>query len=130
MCQYGYQQYKRVKQRELLAFLDEHQPHVVAIQETKIDSSFTTSELFLESCAYSVYRKDLNLHGGGVMLLVHKDSEYMTITDWIITLESVWVKVFVNNTSHYVASWYRHTNGTSEHFRLFRDQLEENKEYA
>ena len=43
------------------------------IQETKIDSSVATSELFPETCPYSVYRKDRNIHGSGVMLLVHKD---------------------------------------------------------
>ena len=59
----------RGKTLELLAFLDFHQPHTVAIQETKIDSSVATSELFPETCPYSVYRKDRNLHGGGVMLL-------------------------------------------------------------
>ena len=48
----------RSKKLELLAFIDFHQPHVVAIQETKIDSSIATSELFLETCPYSVYRKD------------------------------------------------------------------------
>ena len=58
----------RGKKLELLAFLDFHQPHVVAIQETKIDSSIATSELFPETCPFSVYRKDRNLHGGGVML--------------------------------------------------------------
>ena len=63
----------RGKKLDLLAFLDFHQPHVVAIQETKIDSSNATSELFPETCPYSVYRKDRNIHGGGVMLLVHKD---------------------------------------------------------
>ena len=35
----------RGKKLELLAFLDFHQPHVVAIQETKIESSVATSEL-------------------------------------------------------------------------------------
>ena len=44
------------KKLELLAFLHFHQPHV-AIQETKIDSSVATSELFPETCPYSVYRK-------------------------------------------------------------------------
>ena len=59
----------RGKKLELLTFLDFHQPHVVAIQETKIDSSVATSRLFPETCPYSVYRKDRNIHGGGVMLL-------------------------------------------------------------
>ena len=45
----------RGKNLELLAFLGFHQPHVVAIQETKIDSSIATSELFPETCPYSVH---------------------------------------------------------------------------
>ena len=36
----------RGKKLELLAFLDFHQPQIVAIQETKIDCSISTSELF------------------------------------------------------------------------------------
>ena len=46
-----------------------------------IDSSIETSELFPETCPYSVYRKDRNIHGGGVMLLVHKDISHMPITE-------------------------------------------------
>ena len=76
------------KKTELLAFLDVHQPQVVAIQETKIDSSVTTSELFSDTCQYSVYIKDRNLHG--VMLLVHKDIQHMPITELEINSESVW----------------------------------------
>ena len=48
----------------LLVFLDVHRHHVVAIQETKMQ---------LQNCAYSVHRKYQNLHGGGVLILVHKD---------------------------------------------------------
>ena len=82
----------RGKKLELLAFLDFHQPHVVAIQETKIDSSVATSELFPETCPYSVYRKDRNIHGGGVMLLVHKDISHMPITELENDSESIWVQ--------------------------------------
>ena len=96
----------RGKKLELLAFLDFHQPHVVAIQETKIDSSIATSELFPETCPDTVYRKDRNIHGGGVILLVHKDISHMPITELENYFESCWVKVFANKTSHFVASWY------------------------
>ena len=96
----------------------------MAIQETKIDSSIATSELFPETCPYNVYRKDRNLHGGGVMLLVHKDISHMPIKELVNNSESVWVKVFANKTSHYVASWYRQPGSTSEDFQLFRDQLD------
>ena len=114
----------RGKKLELLAFLDFHQPHVVAIQETKIDSSIATSELFPETCPYSVYRKDRNIHGGGVMLLVHKDISHMPITELENDSESIWVKVFANKTSHFVANWYQPPSSTSEEFQLFREQLD------
>ena len=114
----------RGKKLELLAFLDFHQPHVVAIQETKIDSSIATSELFPETCPYSEYRKDRNIHGGGVMLLVHKDISHMHITELENDSKSFWVKVFANETSHFVASWYRPPGSTNEKFQLFREQLD------
>ena len=40
-----------------------------------IDSSIATSGLSPESCAYRVYKKDQNIYGGRVMLLVHIDIE-------------------------------------------------------
>ena len=95
----------------------------MAVQETKIDSSIATSELFPESCPYNVYRKDRNLLNGGVMLLVHEDISHMPVVDLENNSESVWVKVFANKTSHYVTSWYRQPGGTTEDFQLFRDQL-------
>ena len=109
---------------ELLAFLDFHQPNVVAMQETKIDSAISTSELFPETCPYSVYRKDRNIHGGGVMLLVHEDISHMPITELENDSGSIWVKVFANKTSHFMASWYCPPGSTSEEFQLFRGQLD------
>ena len=79
----------RGKKLELLALLYFHQPHIVAIQETNIDSSIATSELFPESCPCDVYRKDRNLHDGGVMLLVHKDISHTPITELENNSESV-----------------------------------------
>ena len=106
------------------SLLDFNQPHVVAIEETKIDSSIATSELFPEICPYSVYRKDRNIDGGGVMLPVHKDISHMPITVLENDSESIWVKVFANKTSHFVTTWYRPPGSTSEEFQLFREQLD------
>ena len=100
-----------------MAFLKVYQPHVVAIQETKIDSSVATSELFSEICQYNVFRKDRNLH---------KDIPHMPLSELENDSESVWAKVdlFANKTSQYVASWYRQPGGSGEEFQLFRDQLD------
>ena len=115
----------RGKILELLDFLDAHQPHVVALQETKTDSTFTISELFPETCMYSVYRKDRNTHGDEkIEILIHRDISHMPIMKLENNSESVWVKLFANKSSHYIASWYRQPNGTVEDFLLFRNQLD------
>ena len=115
------------KKLGLLAFLDLHQPQIVAIQATIIDSTISTSELFPETCPYNVYRKDKTLDGNGVMLLIHKDIPHMPITESENGSESVWVKVFANKTSHFVASWYRPPDGKIEELELFKNQLEKVK---
>ena len=81
------------KKLDLLAFLDVHNPHIVAIQETKIDRSIATSELFPEACPYNIFRKDRNLHGGGVMFLIHKDIPHMplSVTDEALLAETTYL---------------------------------------
>ena len=81
----------------------------MAIQETKINSSISTSDYFLETIPYSVYRKDRTLDGGGVMLFIHKDIPHMPFTEMETKSESFWIEieVFANEFSHFVASWYR-----------------------
>ena len=61
-----------------------------------IGSSLATSEVFKETCPYSFYRKDRNLRGGGVMLLVHKITEQMAVIEFDNITDSVWAKMFVN----------------------------------
>ena len=111
---------------------DLYQPQIVAIKETKIDSFISTSELFPESCPYNVYRKDRTLDGGGVMLLIHKDISHMPITELENDSVSVWVKVFANKTSLFVASWYRQPGGNLEkldsQLKSLESQLEKIKD--
>ena len=56
--------------------------------------------------------------------LENLDISHMPITELENDSESVWVKVFANKTSHFVASWYRPPGSTSEEFQLFREQLD------
>ena len=101
------------------------------VQETKIDSSISTSELFQETCPYNVYRKDRNSKGGGIMLLIHKDITHVPITELENDSESVWVKVLANKTSHFVASWYqppgRNLEGLTSEIVMLKSQLEKIK---
>ena len=89
-----------------------------------------------------MYRKDRTLNGGGVMLLVHKDIPHMPLTELDNDSESVWVKLFVNKKTHFVASWYRPLvdghlpvsdngndllNSLEKFDNLFREQLDKIK---
>ena len=58
----------------------------MAIHETKIDSTVTTSEMFPECCMYSVYSKGRNNYGGRIMLLRHRDIFHTPIIKLEITL--------------------------------------------
>ena len=60
-----------------------------------------------------------------MMLLIHKDIPHMPLSEMENNSESVWVKVLTNKTSHYVASWYRPSGGSSEDFQLFRNRLDQ-----
>ena len=41
------------------------------------------------------------------MLLIHKDISHMPITELENDSESVWVQVFANKTSNFVANWFQ-----------------------
>ena len=76
------------------------------------------------------------------MLLVHKDIPHMPLTELDNDSESVWVKLFVNKKTHFVASWYRPPveghlpvsdngndllNSLEKFDNLFREQLDKIK---
>ena len=71
-----------------------------------------------------IFRKDRNLHGGGVMLLIHKDISHMALSEQENDSESVCVKAFANKTFHYMASWYLQPGGSSEDFQVLHGQLD------
>ena len=56
----------------------------------------------------------------------------MNITELENDSESIWVKVFANKTSHFVASWYRPPGGDLEkldsQLKSLRSQLEKIKD--
>ena len=58
------------------------------------------------------------------MLLIHKNISHMSITELKNNSETVWVKVFTNKASHFVASHCRQPGGTIEDFLLFRDRFD------
>ena len=58
----------RNKMDELQLFCDGNKPHVLSLNETWLDDSFSDSELCLPG--YQLFRKDRDCHGGGIAVYV------------------------------------------------------------
>ena len=86
----------------------------------KNGETMSSAALFPDSCPYNVYRKDRNLHRDSVVLLINKD---MSLKELLNDSDSVWVKIFANGTSHYIAIWYREPSGSCEDFQSSRKSL-------
>ena len=78
----------------------------MAVQETKIDDSVSTAELFPSELGFSVLQSDRNLGGGGVLLAIRQNLNPMSCLA-LAQGESVWAKVHLDGQVHYFRSIYR-----------------------
>jgi len=85
----------RNKQAELEAFLVTHNINILLGTESHLDGSISNSELFPSQ--YHIYRKDGDIHGGGVFILVNSSipSSQVVIDT---PCEAVWIQM--HNTQH------------------------------
>ena len=114
----------RGKKNVLAAFLDTNKPDIVAIQETKIDNTITSSEIVPKECNYITYRKDRSDGGGGVMLLIKNNIQQVSLAELDNTSESIWVKIKLDGCFHYIGNWYRSPQGKAQDIENLRSQLE------
>ena len=76
---------------ELRIFVSENKPHIIGINETKLDHTVIDGEVEIDE--YQIIRNDRNSFGGGVALYIH-DSVPFTLYDAICSnLESLTIKL-------------------------------------
>ena len=77
---------------EFMVFIDREKPHIVSLNETKLDQSICDSSL--EVANYDIIHNDRNRFGGGVAWYVNKNLSYKVRTDLMVDkLESVSVQI-------------------------------------
>ena len=108
----------RGKKNDFAAYLDTYKPGIVAVQETKIDENISSAEIIPNSCNYSVYRRDRNDGAGGVMTLVRKDIVHTPLMELENDSESIWVKIKIGESFHFVENWYRAPNKKADDIGL------------
>ena len=59
---------------ELRLLVDSEKPHIMCINETKLDDSIDDSLIQLDD--YVIVRKDRNIYGGGVALYIHQNIQF------------------------------------------------------
>ena len=89
-------------------FLDEEQPHIMALNETKLDDTIVSAELSISNY-HEIIRKDRTRYGGGVALYIHNSIFYKYRNDIIVReIEALPVDIEISNgKSISVVTWYK-----------------------
>ena len=95
---------------------------IVALTETHLDNSINSSELELDG--YSLFRKDRNRSGGGVMFYVRNELNAVQLLEADSPgVESIYVKVSSNHFSCVCGVCYRPPGQSMMERKLFLDNL-------
>ena len=97
------------KQYDFLDLVETHKPDIICGQESHINCSFSTSEMF--PTGYIVSSKDRDIHGGGVFVAV--SDQIISTTEFSLDSKGkiMWCKISMKGAKPlYKAFFYRPTN--------------------
>ena len=77
---------------QLRIFREEHKPHVLCLNETKLDSTVMDNDLTIE-CFHLIFRKDHDRHGGGVATYMRNEIKFLQREDMKTDFESLTVEI-------------------------------------
>ena len=100
---------------ELRLLLEKDKPHIIGINETKLDQSTHDCDLIISN--YNIIRKDRDKYGGGVLMYIHNSLDFKLRDDLDFNLESVSIEIKVGNFKPFlVTSLYRSPHKPVEYF--------------
>ena len=90
---------------ELRIFVEEEKPHIIGINETRLDNMINDSEIEIDG--YEVMHWDRDRNGDGVALYVHKSLDVTIRQDLMdCNVESVSVQIKLDTTGHFLSRLY------------------------
>lgn len=94
------------KRAEIANTLDSTKPDIITGTETWLDSSIGDAEFFPSH--YTLYRKDRNRGGCGVLNAVRDDIQGEVVDELDTDCEILWVKLLTRSQKHvYICAFYR-----------------------
>ena len=108
---------------EIKQIIVDNDIHVLALNETRLDSSIADSEISIPH--YSLLRKDRDRFGGGVAIYVHESIHFNLVThNSLEHLEALCINVCLKNSKPIIfLNWYRPPNSKVELFNYYEDFL-------
>ena len=100
---------------------------ILLISETKIDSSFPTTQFLING--FTTYRRDRNRNGGGMLLYIRKDipSNSLHTDD---TIEGFHIKISIRKKKWFLGCSYNsHKRFISSHLKELGKNLHFNSKY-
>ena len=108
----------KTKQGQLYNVLDSIKPDIIFGTETWIDNSIKDSKIFTPG--YNIYRNDLNLNGGGVLLAVRDNLISSPVPELQTDCEIIWCKLeLVGHKAIYLTSYYNTKTSNKESYSQF-----------
>ena len=113
----------KTKQDQLRNLIDSTKPDIIIGTETWIDDSITDNQIFPPG--YQLFRKDRNLHGGGVLVAVNSDYLCSPLTELQTDCEIVWCKLeLAGQKAMYIASYYNPKTSNEQGYLELEKSLE------
>src|SRR5260221_4024738 len=111
------------KRADLQIVIHDEKPAIICCQETRLDDSIQSSEIFPEE--YLVLRKDRNSRGGGVCIAITSNYVATPCPELDSDSESIWIKLqIVGQKALYVCSYYRPPSSDVDYMEQLRHPLE------
>ena len=76
---------------EIKVFLDEYKPHILGLNETRLNDNAEDDDLFIEG--YNIVRRDINCYSSTIAISISDDIPYNTRPDIDTGIESVSIQV-------------------------------------
>ena len=117
---------------ELRIMADEHKPHIICLNETKVDNDVRDEELAIYGF-HKIIRKDRTRNGGSVAMYAKENLNFKVRHDLILDIESISIQLDINYVKPInISTLYRPPDSVVEVFEpiesLFSAIDQENKE--
>ena len=107
---------------EIRIFVEDKQPHILCLNETKIDYSISDNDIEIEG--YIVDRKDRNRFGGGVAIYIHSTIQFTLCEDLKdLDLETITVELNLPFTKPIVLTTLYRPEGPIEVFNRIESMV-------